>query len=272
MNNAKNQELQELLTLKETATLLKCHQNTLRTWDRNGVFKAVRLGQRKLLRYRRSDIQQLLNGKSEMKTDFLKEDRFTRIKKFLVEHADTIQKLATKEHKKYLGGKKFRSEVIQHYQDLHIRTVKEFAKNLDDLEKGVALFKKLGTEIAEEAVKDNLTIKEAVDGFIFLKQGVWKSLEKEKLLVLINSKDFHMLSLTLGTFCDVIATQIAFTFHDNALKKSHESEENLSLIIDNVKDYGIMRLDLKGNVVFWNSGAERLLGYTEQEILSLIHI
>jgi len=54
-------EIPELLTLREAADVLKCHPNTLRNWDRNGVLKAVRIGGRKDRRYRKEDILKLLN-------------------------------------------------------------------------------------------------------------------------------------------------------------------------------------------------------------------
>ncbi|MBV4551965.1 PAS domain S-box protein [Pseudomonas sp. SWRI102] len=46
-----------------------------------------------------------------------------------------------------------------------------------------------------------------------------------------------------------------------------DNEERLRLIIDGVKDYGIFALDAKGHVITWNAGAERIKGYTEQEVL-----
>lgn len=46
-----------------------------------------------------------------------------------------------------------------------------------------------------------------------------------------------------------------------------ENEERLRLIIDGVKDYGIFALDTAGHVTSWNAGAERIKGYTEEEIL-----
>lgn len=46
-----------------------------------------------------------------------------------------------------------------------------------------------------------------------------------------------------------------------------ENEERLRLIIDGVKDYGIFALDKAGYVTSWNAGAERIKGYTEQEII-----
>src|SRR5437867_1236212 len=45
------------------------------------------------------------------------------------------------------------------------------------------------------------------------------------------------------------------------------AEERLRLIEENVRDYAIITLDTAGRIVHWNSGAERILGYTETEIL-----
>lgn len=57
---SKNQEMPELLTLKEASLILKCHPNTLRQWDKKGILSAVRIGERKDRKYRKSDIMKLL--------------------------------------------------------------------------------------------------------------------------------------------------------------------------------------------------------------------
>ena len=57
-------ELPELLTLKQACELLQVHPNTLRNWDKSGTLKAVRIGERKLRRYKRSDLQKFINQKS----------------------------------------------------------------------------------------------------------------------------------------------------------------------------------------------------------------
>jgi PAS domain S-box-containing protein len=46
-----------------------------------------------------------------------------------------------------------------------------------------------------------------------------------------------------------------------------ESEERLRLMISGIVDYAIFMLDLEGRVVFWNRGAERMKGYTAEEII-----
>jgi PAS domain S-box-containing protein len=48
---------------------------------------------------------------------------------------------------------------------------------------------------------------------------------------------------------------------------SREGEERWRLILENAKDYAIFSLNLDGSVASWNSGAERVFGYPEAEIL-----
>lgn len=59
----KNQELPELLTLKQTCEILQVHPNTLRQWDEKGILKAVRFGARKDRKYRKLDIEKLISSK-----------------------------------------------------------------------------------------------------------------------------------------------------------------------------------------------------------------
>jgi len=47
------------------------------------------------------------------------------------------------------------------------------------------------------------------------------------------------------------------------------SDELLALLMDNVTEYALIILDPDGAVALWNAGAQRLLGYEEQEILGL---
>ncbi|MDQ6705962.1 MAG: PAS domain S-box protein, partial [Acidobacteriota bacterium] len=46
-----------------------------------------------------------------------------------------------------------------------------------------------------------------------------------------------------------------------------DSEERFRLLVQGVKDYAIFMMDPRGRIVSWNVGAERVLGYSESEIL-----
>ena len=47
----------------------------------------------------------------------------------------------------------------------------------------------------------------------------------------------------------------------------HESDVRFRLLVENVRDYAIVALDLAGRVVSWNVGAERIHGYGAEEIV-----
>jgi PAS domain S-box-containing protein len=46
-----------------------------------------------------------------------------------------------------------------------------------------------------------------------------------------------------------------------------KSENEFKLFVESVKDYALFMLDREGNIISWNKGAERIKGYTTNEIL-----
>ena len=46
-----------------------------------------------------------------------------------------------------------------------------------------------------------------------------------------------------------------------------ESEEKYRMLLDGVQDYAIFMMDPQGRVLSWNAGAERIKGYTAEEII-----
>jgi PAS domain S-box-containing protein len=46
-----------------------------------------------------------------------------------------------------------------------------------------------------------------------------------------------------------------------------ESEESYRLLLDGIKDYSIFMMDPRGQIVSWNAGAERIKGYTADQIV-----
>ena len=52
-----------------------------------------------------------------------------------------------------------------------------------------------------------------------------------------------------------------------AEQQLRRSQEEFRLLVQSVTDYGIYMLDPEGNVATWNAGAQRIKGYTEEEIV-----
>jgi PAS domain S-box-containing protein len=51
------------------------------------------------------------------------------------------------------------------------------------------------------------------------------------------------------------------------LRELWRSEERFRLLVASVQEYAIFMLDPQGRIVSWNEGAERITGYTEEEVL-----
>ena len=54
---------------------------------------------------------------------------------------------------------------------------------------------------------------------------------------------------------------------ENEAAYSPQAQELFQLLIENVIDYAIFTLDIENKITSWNVGAERILGYTEAEVL-----
>lgn len=52
--------MEELLTLTEAARILKVHPNTLRLWDKKGVLVAIRIGTKRVRRYKKTDLERFI--------------------------------------------------------------------------------------------------------------------------------------------------------------------------------------------------------------------
>ena len=54
---------------------------------------------------------------------------------------------------------------------------------------------------------------------------------------------------------------------DNQTEQLRQAEERLRILLDSVHDYAICMLDMNGDVVSWNHGAERVFGYQADTII-----
>ncbi len=104
--------------------------------------------------------------------------------------------------------------------------------------------------------------------FIFVSGAIGedRAIESQKLgatdYVLKHRLD--RLSVALRRAIDEVQERLARKRAQFSLK---QSEERFRLLVENVQDHAILQLDEQGRVAGWNKGAERLLGYTEEEIL-----
>lgn len=70
-----------------------------------------------------------------------------------------------------------------------------------------------------------------------------------------------------GEIVGVVLVFRDVTERREAERALRQSQERLQLMVESVGDYAIFTLDLNGRITSWNTGAERVFGYAEAEIL-----
>jgi len=71
-------------------------------------------------------------------------------------------------------------------------------------------------------------------------------------------------AFTLRTLAQQVITNLELR---RALRERREGDRRNRAILESAIDYGIIAMDLNGRVTSWNAGAERILGWTEAEML-----
>jgi PAS domain S-box-containing protein len=133
-----------------------------------------------------------------------------------------------------------------------------------------------GLMVAAAALRDGPD-QRIVDEF----QAVISKLEAEesRLLILRDATTHRRLTNTKAvlTFGSVLGLLIAAVAGWSVKREGkarglaeaalRESEETYRMLLDGVQDYAIFMLDTRGKVVSWSAGAERIKGYTAEQII-----
>ena len=70
-----------------------------------------------------------------------------------------------------------------------------------------------------------------------------------------------------GAIIAVVGTFLDITQRRRSEESLAEVNQRLGLLVESAMDFAIITLDVNGKVVSWNSGAERILGWNEKEMV-----
>ncbi|MBX3022998.1 MAG: PAS domain S-box protein [Bdellovibrionales bacterium] len=90
-------------------------------------------------------------------------------------------------------------------------------------------------------------------------------------LMVTSNLTFTVIAATLFILGIALASSMGQKILNRNSKRARDilgqSEERFRRLVEAVKEYAIFMLDAEGNITTWNSGAERITGYSEKEIL-----
>ena len=87
--------------------------------------------------------------------------------------------------------------------------------------------------------------------------------------MLVDVTEHHRIERALQDLNDTLERRVLerTSEAEAASLELHRSERNFALLVGSIVDYAIYMLDLQGNVTNWNRGAERIKGYSAEEIV-----
>jgi len=79
--------------------------------------------------------------------------------------------------------------------------------------------------------------------------------------------DISLSPVSIGDTPMVVASVRDITARKQAETERQREQALMRLVADNVRDYAVFMLDVDANVIFWSPGAERILGYTREQVI-----
>ena len=147
---------------------------------------------------------------------------------------------------------------------------------LAELKNNLDIRERKGPEAAQQAVLANIGLntmesaRKVIDAAIDTERvllaerlGRSEEYEKEGRKVAVAGGVLALAVLVVG----VAMVLLAFRNILRSEAARRRSDERYGLLIKGVTDYAIYMLDVDGNVMEWNAGAERIKGYTAEEII-----
>lgn len=252
----------KLVNCQHAAQYLGVSIKTVRHWAQTGKLHGNKIGSRGDWRFSPDDLNKMI------KVD---NDKYQKIKKFLLENADAIQNLANHKHITHLGTINAKLKNLKKNREDYVTIVKEYANNLEDTIQGEKIFLKLGAKIAKISVKQGLTLEETVDGTIFLKQSFWEKINEAGLLHRLTTHDLYNFNQVISLYTDIVTTKIIFSYNDYqsqheeqtapAEKLRQRSENQFSMLADNIQNLAWMA-EPDGFIYWYN---KRWYDYTGTE-------
>jgi len=145
----------------------------------------------------------------------LSEDLRTRIAEHLEKQAELIEKASTDRHVELIKDDAEELTIVRSVADQHQAIVRRIAQEIKNPRSSIEEYRQFGEIFATTAVERRLSLRDAIDGLLFLKAEMLRELADEGFLKNMDAMELKSLIDFIGTRVDVLFTEVAVSYHRN---------------------------------------------------------
>ncbi len=138
-----------------------------------------------------------------------------RLALYLEDHAVPIEQASTKRHVELIEGVSENLTFIRSVSDQHQAVVRRIAEELKNPKPLIDDYRQFGKQFATTAVEKNLSLRDAIDGILFLKSEILQEIAEGDFLQELSSMELKSLMDFIGTRIDVLFAELAVSYHRN---------------------------------------------------------
>ena len=148
-------------------------------------------------------------------TKELPQELRTRVADHLEAHAEFIEHASTERHIELIKDVEEELTVIRSVADQHQAIVRRIATEIKTPKASIDDYRMFGKIFATTAVERRLSLRDAIDGILFLKSEMLRELADRGFLLEMSSMELMSLMDFIGTRIDVLFAELAISYHRN---------------------------------------------------------
>lgn len=148
-------------------------------------------------------------------TKELPQDFRTRVADHLEARAEYIEHASTERHIELIRDDEEELTIVRSVADQHQAIVRRIASEIKSPKASIDDYRIFGKIFATTAVDRRLSLRDAIDGVLFLKSEMLRELAEEGFLMEMSSVDLMSLMDFIGNRIDVLFAELAISYHRN---------------------------------------------------------
>lgn len=148
-------------------------------------------------------------------TKELPEEFRIRLAEYLENRAEGIEQASTERHIELIEDAEDELTIVRSVADQHQAIVRRIAEELKNPKALIDDYRLFGKHFATTAVEMKLSLRDAINGILFLKSEMLQEIAEGNFLLELSSTDLKSLMDFIGTRIDVLFNELAVSYHRN---------------------------------------------------------